>query len=82
MATGKPHLDTVRGRIALAADELPPDVGPRFRAVFGRVGVSGRERMFPLRLTVGPAPEPLPTNRTALVAVQGVRPLPYEVGGP
>lgn len=82
MPTIKPHLEAMRRQLELAAEELPPDVGLRFRAMFGGVGAYGRDRMFASLSDAGLALKLSPPDRAALLAEEEARPLQYEAGGP
>lgn len=82
MPTIKPHLEALRRQLELAAEELPPDVGLRFRAMFGGIGAYGRDRMFASLSDAGLALKLSPADRAALLAEEGARPLQYEEDGP
>lgn len=82
MPTIKPRLEAMRRQLELAAEELPPDVGLRFRAMFGGIGVSGGDRVSASLLDAGLALKLSPEDRAALLAKEGARPLQYEEGGP
>jgi len=82
MPTIKPHLEALRRQLELASEELPPDVGLRFRAMFGGIGAYGRDRMFASLSDAGLALKLSPPDRAALLAKEGARPLQYEAGGP
>lgn len=82
MPTTKPHLEAMRRQLEAAADELPPDLGLCFRAMFGGIGAYGRDRMFGSLSDAGLALKLSAADRAALLAEEGARPLQYEEGGP
>ena len=53
MTTGKPHLTEMQRQLELAADALPPDLGLRFRPMFGGAGVYAGDRIFAILLDAG-----------------------------
>lgn len=78
MATTKPHLDDLRRRLEAAADDLPPDLGLRFRAMFGGAGAYAHDRMFASLSDHGLALKLSPQDRTTLLHHDGARPLQYD----
>lgn len=77
-----PDVEALRRQLELAAEELAPEIGLRFRAMFGGVGVYGRDRMFASLSDAGLALKLSPPDRSALLAEEGARPLQYEEDGP
>jgi TfoX/Sxy family transcriptional regulator of competence genes len=82
MPTIKPHLEAMRGELELAAEELSPDVGLRFRAMFGGLGAYGRDRMVAALSDAGLALTPSSEDRAALLAEEGAQAWQSEEGRP
>lgn len=76
------HLDHLRRQLELAADDLPPDIGLRFRAMFGGLGAYARERMFASLSGVGLGLKLAPADQELLLREEGAKRLQYEAGGP
>lgn len=80
--TSTPALEEMRRQLEEAADDLPPDVELRFRAMFGGVGAYAYDRMFASLSNVGLALKLPAEAQAALLREEGARRLRYEADGP
>lgn len=78
----KAHLDRLQAALEATRDDLAPDVGFRFRAMFGGRGVYAHDRMFASLSNVGLALKLAPERYAAALALPGAKRLQYDEGQP
>lgn len=72
------HLDRLQAALEATRDELPPDVGLRFRSMFGGRGAYAYDRMFATLYDGGLALKLSPQMQAAALALPGARRLQFD----
>ncbi len=75
-------LDKLQAAVEATRDDLAPDIGLRFRAMFGGRGVYAYDRMFASLSNVGLAVKLSPEMHAAALALPGAKRLQYDESQP